>query len=341
MIIIVIVALLIAFYFIYSNSRDSFKKLSKVFNNDKKTDCKACVVKENYIDQVQFIDQVFTYLSKNDKVILKNNCIKKSYDTPNIPDEIEDEVNTAMSIILGKSNEMCCAYYALRQKNLILVEENEEGQRYIIDGMLHEVNEHMTIRVIVDYTKIKNERFLNYISVINASVYNLRQPPANSSLSCHNLGLSKGENVFDESVSQFDTDWSSRLNNLYNSSYKVVGVDDTSLENSTIDFVKKYNVFKNKWIVPFDQMGRNSDFCKKQKNEWDRWGVNLSGGVGDSCLIHNSAGLSRQVLPNDNPDKVGVISEYGDPSQSQNAWLFNSGENGNLNVEMGAGWSGV
>ena len=345
--VLIIIALIIAFYLIYTNSTDTMKKMSnmvKKFSTNEGKECKSCKVKEQYINQIQFIDQVFNYLSKNDKVVLKKNCIKHSYNTPNIPEEIEDEINTAMAIILGKSNELCCAYYVLRQKNLILVEENEEGSRYIVDGMLHEVNEHFTIRYIADYTKIGNERFLNYISVINSSVYNLRNPPANSSLSCNNLGLDKGENVEKMEVSQFNEDWLARLTNMYNTSYKVVGVGDSSLENSTIDFVKQYNVFslldKNKWIVPFDQMGRNSDFCKKQENEWDRFGANISSSVSDGCLMHNSAILPRSVLPNDNPDKIGVISKYGHPNNSENAWLFNSGEFGNLNVESGAGWSG-
>jgi len=344
--VLIIIALLIAFYLIYTNSTDSMRRVSKFLNlKTEKKGCSSCSVKEQYIDQIQFIDQVFTYLSKNDKVVLKNNCIKNSYNTPNIPDNVDDEINTAMSIILGESNKLCCAYFVLRQKNSVLVEENEEGSRYIVDGMLHEINDHMTIRYVADYTKIKDERFLNYISVINTSVYNLRKPPANSSLSCNNLGREKGENVEKMDVSQFDADWSSRLTDLYNKSYKVIGVGDSTLESSTIDFVKRYNTFsfidKNKWIVPFDQMGRNSDFCKKQENEWDRFGANISSSVGDGCLMHNSAVGPRNVLPNVNPNKVGVISEYGYPDNSQDAWLFNSGEFGNLKVESGASWSGV
>ena len=339
------VVLIVVFYLIYTNSMDSMKLANKFIDivSNKKS-CTSCGVKEQYIDQVQFIDQVFTYLSKNDKVILKKNCIKNSYNTPNIPEPVDDEVNAAMSVILGNSNELCCAYYVLRQKNMVLVEENEEGQRYIVDGMLHEVNDHFTIRFVVDYTKIKNERFLNYISVINSSVYNLRKPPANSSTSCNNLAVDKGEHIGKLEVSQFDESWGARLTDLYKSAYKVVGIGDGTLESSTIDFVKQYNVFslvdKNKWIVPFDQMGRSSDFCKKQENEWDRFGANMSSSISDGCLLHNTAIIPRNVLPNVNPDRVGVISEYGHPDRSPNAWLFNSGENGNLNVESGAGWSG-
>ena len=91
-------------------------------------------------------------------------------------------------------------------------QENEEGQRYIVDGMLHEVNDHFTIRFVVDYTKIKNERFLNYISVINSSVYNLRKPPANSSTSCNNLAVDKGENI--KKLLQADMINSLIINNL-------------------------------------------------------------------------------------------------------------------------------
>ena len=338
--VLIIVVLLIVFYFIYTNSTNSMKKASKFLNKlIKPTGCASCSAKETYVDQVQFIDQVFNYLSKNDKVVLKNNCIKNSYNTPNISDELDDEINTALAIILGKSNELCCAYYVLRQKNLVLVEENEEGSRYIVDGMLHEVNEHMTIRFVVDYTKIKEERFLNYISVINSSVFNLRKPPANSSTSCNNLGLAKGENIEKMEGSQFDTNWSDRLTKLYNESYKVIGIGDGTLESSAIDFVKKYNTFslvdKNKWIVPFDQLGRNSDFCKKQENEWDRFGANISSSISDGCLMHNTAIIPRNVLPNVNPEKVGLITEYGDPDNSSNAWLFNSGEFGNVRVETG------
>ena len=343
------IVLIIVFYLIYNNSIDSIKlakKFKEVVSNDSVSNgnkdgkkCSVCNVKEQYINQIQFIDQVFNYLSKNDKVVLKNNCIKQSYETPNIPEDVDNEVDIALTEILGRSNKMCCAYFVLKDKNLVLVEENEEGQRYIIDGMLHEVNEHFTIRILVDYTKIKNERFLNYISVLNTSVYNLRNPPANSSTSCNNLGLSKGEDIYSLKGSQFDTDWSDRLTELYNTKYNVVGVGDGSLESSTIDFVKKYKVFslvdKNIWIVPFNQMGRNSDFCKKQENSWDRFGANISSSVGDSCLLHNTGIIPRNVLPNVNPDKVGVISEYGHPDNSQNAWLFNSGEFGNVRVETG------
>jgi len=336
-----LVGTLIAFYLIYSNTTELQEKVKKVLSKGKECSSgNACKTKEQYINPIKFIDQVFTFLSKNDKIVLKNNCIKNSYITPNIPQEVEDEVDVALATVLHESNQLCCSYMVLRHKNLVLVEKNEQGERYIIDGVFHETVEHFSVRFVLDYVKLGEQRFINYVTVANSSVYNLRKHPANSSESCNNLAAATSESLGPMDNSQYDSDWSSRLTQLYNDKYKVIGIDDsTSLDSNIIDYVIEFDVFdmtnKNKWIVPFNKMGRCSDFCKKQSLMWDRFGANLPEEVGDGCLMHNTGSQERVAIPNINPNKVGIISEYGDPVNSDNAWLFNSGEFGNVRVETG------
>jgi hypothetical protein len=317
-------------------------KSGQVLSVTENSSCDACEKKAGYINQVQFIDQVFNYLSKNDKVVLKGNCSKQSFISPDIPIEIRSEIKSAMDSIVEKSNKLCCSYFLLKNSNLVMVEENSQGKRYVVDSMMHETNDHITIRFIVDFVIINGEVLLNYISVANTSVYNLRKHPANSSESANNMAKKTSEDLYASNGSQFDVNWMDRLDKLYNEKYIVVGLPDkTSLVSNPIDFVKQNNVFElsdmNKWIVPFDMLGRSSDFCKKHGPEWDRFSVQLATSTDDGCLMDNTAYDTRNVLPNDNPDRVGLVTEYGDPDNSKNGWLFNSGTFGNIHVETALG----
>ena len=335
-------ALLVVFGLIYFQSplvKNITDKIRKVKSGGSCGSCGACGLKEQYINPIKFIDQVFTFLSRNDKIVLKNNCIKNEYITPDVPNEVEDEVNEALSMVISKSNKLCCSYFVLRRKNLIMVERNEQGERYVVDGVFHETVGHFTIRFVLDYIKLGNNRYINYITIANTSVYNLMQPPANSSTSKNNLAKDKSASLVPLKKSQFNEDWMDRLSDLYNEKYTVIGIDDSTLESNPVDYVELYDIFNledaNKWVIPFDQMGRNSDFCKKESLMWDRFGANLAVSVGDGCLMNNTAYQKRNVLPNVGSEKVGVITEYGDPDNSANAWLFNSGEFGNVRVETG------
>ena len=329
---IIIILFFMIMYLIYDKAL--LNDFVSVFNKD--APCESCKVKEKYVNPMQFIDQVFTYLSKNDKVVLNGSCNKLSFITPNIPQNVNDEVDEMLKFVLTKINKLCCTYLSLRNKNLVLVEENQEGKRFIVDSILHDVNDHFSVRFVLDYVLIGDKRYINYISVANTSVYNLRNPPANSSTSINNLAKEKGEQLTPMTDSQHEMDWNVRLTELYHKQYNVVGVEDVKLENSSINF-KSSGLFsmddRNKWLIPFDQLGKTSGFCKKELSQWSRNGLTDVTYVGDGCVMLDTSYESQNVLPNDNPDKVGLITEYGDPSNSKNGWLFNTGEFGNVRVE--------
>lgn len=324
--ILIAIGLLLTLLFLYNNSSCS-RKL------DKKESREEIIkkLKEEYINPIKFIDQVFTFLSRNSKIVLDKDCIKNEYITPDIPNSVENDIDNTLASIISKTNCLCCSYFVLRRKNLVMTEMNDKGKRYVIDGVLHETVDHFTIRFILDYIMIGDKTYINYISVVNTSVYNLMPPPENSSESVNNHYKTKIP-----FGTQFKEDWGSRLNNLYNEKYNVIGLDNSSLDFSILQTPDFQNVFdiedSNKWIIPFDQMDRHSDFCKKESLQWDRFGANLPLSVGDGCLMNNTAYEKRNVLPNVEPEKVGVITEYGDPDNSKNAWLFNA-EHGNVIVE--------
>jgi len=86
--------------------------------------------------------------------------------------EVKEKANNLSGLILSEINKKTNMKYRLGQMDQIKTEQVTDGTRYVIDVFIHEIEEHITRRVIMDFVVMKNKKVrVNKVTSSNAMKY--------------------------------------------------------------------------------------------------------------------------------------------------------------------------
>lgn len=294
----------------------------------------SSVIKENlkrdkFVKPQHNLMYIFNQMSAKDKVILKGNCQTNIYTRDTIPENKNEYIIEILSIILrhikGIDNEQ--DYYLKNIDQLYVQMDKFENKRYIVVAFIYDIRNYYTMKIAVDFVRkfgedqvyvnsIGNEFSSNY-DIVNRYDYTI-----------FSHGYLMNYNMYDKDARAI-------LDENYKKYFRLIGVNDSSLEyyliNNTYK-INRENITKydlddyNKYYYPPGLPNTDSSaFCEKHLTDWSTHGVKFENPhAPNDCIANNNA---ARVISNTPYDGPGVVTQRVDENKYE--WM-NDAARGNL-----------
>lgn len=279
--------------------------------------------------------KILNNISGANKVKLNGTCSKFIYNKNTISSELRDKLTYLIQDVIGSLNRIAKnEYYMKTIENVYCMIDSKQNQRYISDFFIYDTKNYYTIRLISDIAIIDDEVYINYLHIQSGSNNRLLN---NYDIKFNSIGILFDSNMFQEDIIKiFDT--------YYSSSFKVIGVSDTTLEYNKEDLtsVLTLNSLRNSYLPPTISTGtyeelnekglsgyldmylpenqnliKNPAFCNKYKIRWDSYGVvNETDSQDENCYLNNT-----QTTTKINDPWFGPGAMYKRSSQDEYKWL--------------------
>jgi hypothetical protein len=287
--------------------------------------------------------KIFSSLSAGPKVKLGGICSHTIYNKNTLPVGLrETAIGLAKRLLNSVQQISQQEYYLKKLENIYHLRDRAGNQRFILDFFIYDVRNFYTIRLIADAVILNGITYLNYLNIQTASNSTLLNK---YDMKFNSTGILFGNEMFQENIgSLFDT--------MYMNAFKVIGVNDTSLEYTKEDLTEVVTLealetgympshlsqgsvqdLQEKGLDSYTEMYLPSNqetikdplFCKKYKIEWDSYGIPYErDDVPDSCIRHNN-----QARAKINDPWFGPGLMYDRSSEDAYKWLKEPGR-GNL-----------
>ena len=121
------------------------------------------------------------------------------------------------------------------------------------------------------------------------------------------------------------------MNEYYENNYKVIGVNNTSLEYETNDLSSLFSLkqLSHNYLPAGTPNQDSSYFCKKNKQTFDSKGVKFINEFNSDCIAHNNAGRKYPNEPYTSSSSIKTRVDF-----NAYDWLKNP-QNGNIIYSSG------
>jgi len=302
----------IIFYLFYSRKTNSI--VVELKNKDMSVDIRENLRKDKFVKPTHNLLYIFNQISSHDKVELNGNCKSSIFTRDTIPKNKDEYLKDVVNIIIEHIKFIDSEQdYYLKEIDQVYEQSDIHGnKRYIVVFFIYDVKNYYTLKVFIDFIRFKNtdELYINSIGNEFSSNYNI--------INKYDFTLfSKG---YLRNYDMFDKDTRAILDENYKKYYKLVGVNDSSLEYHLLNNVykidkssfNKYDLDNYTKYYYSDRlpMVKSNVFCQKHLNEWDEHGIKMSSQfIPPDCVANNNATEKQLNRPYFGP---GVVTQRTD-----------------------------
>ena len=327
----------IIFYLMYS--RKGTNHIVQLKNPDHSHTIKENLIKDKFVKPTHNLLYIFNQMSSYDKLRLNGNCKSSIFTRDTIPKNKDEYLKDVLNIIIEhvKFIDSEQDYYLHGIEQVYEQEDVHGNKRYIVIAFLYDVKNYYTIKVFMDFLRFKDTDVLYVNSIGNefSSNYNV--------LNKYDFSIfSKG---YLRDYNMFDRDSNAILEENYKKYYKLIGVNDSSIEYHLLDNVYKIDkgTFNSETFNKYDldnynkyyysdrtPMERSGTFCQKHLNDWDEHGIKMENQfIPPDCIANNNTTAKELNRPYFGP---GVITQRTD--ENDYSWLADPGR-GNIIPSLG------
>ena len=279
---------------------------------------------EKFINPIYGFKKVLRQYSNYDKVALQGSCKQEYFNNDVLTEKYKSSIKNIINFILKEIHHQTQQIYTFKEINVVLLETNLLGQRFIVDTFIYDVKNFYSIRILVDYVIIGEDVYLNTIELYEGSNNNV----------INRFDVVLGDQSYLTNRNQFLSNWFAEKNNEYKYKHKLHGISDSQLESFPVNFFADKNVKKldinsfGKMILPTAIDSNNtiqalsSEFCKAQEIDWDSTGANKPIPRPPKCALHNTATIAQANTPYYTPALFDSSKLYKGKTDLNNAWLF-------------------
>ena len=269
------------------------------------------------------LKKVLTKYSNGEKISLQGNCNVNLYTKDIINVDMKQESKDILNYVFKKIYKLTNTLCEVQEINNIYEQiDRSQNKRYIIDATLHSVNNHYTVKVIVDIVKFRGDVYINYINTNEASNNNIlnRYDTIN-----YNQGILDNKDNFINNVRKL-------LDTHYKDNYKVIGVKDDTINydlNKVLSLKSLTNVYfpstissetkkelslkgiKDRYEMYLPSTLntiKSKQYCKKYLNEWSSDGILLRGK--ENCVFNHNTTTTEVTQPYNAPGLFFTRNSY-------------------------------
>jgi len=261
-------------------------------------------------------------ISKASKIKLNKVVERESFTQHTMDPEYRSKLTKLLKIIISSINNLSeTDFYIKGVENLYVLRDEGDNFRFIVDTFMYDIKNYYTIRLNADIVLYKGEAFINYLDIDESAINNILNKydvkyQAQGILSKYNM---------------FTNDAESLLNEYYENNYKVIGVNNTSLEYETNDLSSLFslNQLSHNYLPAGTPNQDASYFCKKNKQTFDSKGVKFINEFNSDCIAHNNAGRKYPNEPYTSSSSIKTRVDF-----NAYDWLKNP-QNGNIIYSSG------
>lgn len=294
----------------------------------------SLVIKENlkkdkFVKPQHNLMYIFNQMSAKDKVVLDGDCQTNIYTKDTIPENKNVYIIEILSIVLrhikGIDNEQ--DYYLKDIDQLYVQMDKYENKRYIVVAFIYDIRNYYTMKIAVDFVRKfgEDQVYVNSIGNEFSSNYNI----------VNRYDYSIFSHGYLMNYNMYDKDARAILDENYKKYFRLIGVNDSSLEyyriNNTYK-INRENITKydlddyNKYYYPPGLPNPDSSaFCEKHLNDWSTHGVKFENPhAPKNCIANNNP---SRVISNTPYEGPGVVTQRVDENKYE--WM-NDATRGNL-----------
>ena len=314
-----VVLLIIIVYFVYNRYKPSsaYKYSDKTQSVDHSDVIRQKIKEDSFVKPENALLYIFNQMSSKDKVVLNGNCQTNVYTRDTMPENKNQYIIDLLDIILkhvkGIDNNQD---YFLKTIDQAYVQiDSNENKRYSIVAFIYDIRNYYTMKIAVDFVREKDDDQLYVNSIGNefSSNYDVLN---RYDFSIFSHGYLMNYNMFDKDARAI-------LDENYKKYFRLIGINDTSLEyyklNNTYK-INRANITKydlddyNKYYYPPGLPNVESGpFCEKHLNDWAEDSVKFENPyTPGSCFVHNNAAREQINRPYFAP---GVVTQRTDENE--------------------------
>jgi len=331
-VLLLIIVIVIA-YFLYNTYKKPNIHTYHISDKDQVVD-HSDVIREqikggSFVKPQNALLHIFNQMSSKDKVVLNGNCQTNIFTKDTMPSNKNEYIVDLLDIIIkhvkGIDNNQ--DYYLKDIDQAYIQIDKDDNKRYIVVAFIYDIKNYYTMKIAVDFVRAKNDDQLYVNSIGNefSSNYDVLN---RYDFSIFSHGYLKNYNMFEK-------DTRAILDENYKKYFRLIGINDSSLEYYLLRNtykVNKANITKydlddyNKYYYPPGLPNPDSDaFCQKHTNDWSKDGVKFENPYAPKeCVAHNNASRKMPNVPYEAP---GVVTERVDVNKY--GWLVQA-DRGNM-----------
>jgi len=296
---IIIVGVLIVLYYFYTiNENNKTIEITSMIGELKDEDESDIVSSKK-----NKLTKLFNDISSADKVSLKNVTEKWSMNKDTMEVQLNEKMTDIIKIVISKIGGISSKeFYVKEIDNMYVMKDDDGNYRCILNCFIYDVKGYYTNKLIMDIVSIDGTIYLNFIDIDESSSNNILNT---YDIRWDSQGILADYDMFDENVQV-------RLDNYYNSKYKILYLDNETIDKDlsgtyTLDQLVQFHLPAN---IPNED---SPMFCDKYSDTWDKDGVS---DIINNCLYNNR---SSSPYPNTPYNAPGVISQRSD--ENVYAWI--------------------
>ena len=300
------------------NNKDIVKAL-----NDSEKEQKTDKI-EKFVNPIYGLRKILREYSSYDKLTLKGSCKQEYFNNDVLSETHKSTIKNIINYILKDIHACSQQIYSFKEINVVLLETNLLGKRFIVDTFIYDVKNFYSVRILVDFVTIRDDVYLNSIELYEGSNNNI----------INKYDVVLGDQSYLTNRNQFVSNWIAEKNKEYLNKNKLYGVDDSSIESFPVDFSADKNLKKlditshGKMLLPTAIDSDNtvqalsSEFCKAQEIDWDGTGANKPLQRPPKCALHNTATFAQANTPYYTPALFDNTKLYKGQEELDNGWMF-------------------
>ena len=316
------------FLFNFLNAKNNKDIMSALQQSDEEQQMNRI---EKFVNPIYGLKKILKQYSNYDKVALQGSCKQEYFTNDILTEQYKSNIKNVINFILKEIHVQTQQIYTFKEINIVLLETNLLGQRFVVDTFIYDVKNFYSIRILVDYVIIGEDVYLNTIELYEGSNNNI----------INRYDVILNDQSYLTNRNQFLSNWFAEKNNQYKYKYKLHGVSDSDLESFPVNFFEDKNVKKlginsfGKMILPTAIDSNNTVepesalFCKAQEINWDNTGANIPIKRPPKCALHNTATIAQPNIPYYTPALFDNTKLYKGKTKLEYGWMFAPGR-GNI-----------
>ena len=170
---------------------------------------------------VHLLRDILNEFSSGDKINLVGDCTVNLYTKLTAPVEMKDKFKNLLNQVFNDIYGLTHHIYKVQEINNVYEQlDSMNNSRYIVDATLNSTENYYSVKVVLDIIKLRDEIFVNYINLNNASNNNI---------------INRYDIVYQDqgillNTENFTKDVKSLLDNIYEKYHRVVTINSKTMD---------------------------------------------------------------------------------------------------------------
>jgi hypothetical protein len=280
---------------------------------------------DSFVDPKDSMIHIFEQMSSKNKIKLHGDCNTSIYTRNTLPENKNVYIIDVMSLIIQHINFLDNRLdYYLKKIDQVYEQIDVHGnKRYVVVAFIYDIRNYYTLKIFTDFVKLnnRNEVIINSIGNQFSSNYNILN---RYDFTIFSRGFLQDSNMFNKDVISI-------LEENYRKYSRLIGINNTSLENS-VYMINRHGLnnsnlddYTREYFPEGMPQVEFGPFCKKHMNDWDGAGVKLENkNIPTECVSNNNSTLLKLNRPYFAP---GVVTQRVDDNAY--SWLADPGRGAN------------